>query len=585
MKMRWLNYIRSTRISVRLALMYTMILLVSWVIIVCVFYRISYENTYDSAEAISVQTLHTVSESIDTLIQNAAYYSRIILSGSEVTKALESGDGEKESAALQQFISLVDTETHINGIYMWDLQNNSCSIDRKQHRSLRVEDIREIAWYEEVRNLAGSYCLKLNADRILTNSSAENVLSLMRSINSPVDYQPLGILMINLDIGAFYDSFNSVDENSVSSIYVLDDTDKIVASRADIPLPKLWEARNKQDGRTSYVYDGKKYLVSERDMKESGWRVLTAVPINSVFGNSHFGSMIFALAMGFLALFCIVGYFIMKYYVAKPLESMAGAMNRMSGKRFAKIRDEVPFSEMEILKSTYNQMVDEIHELIERVYAEEKIKRKAELNALQAQMKPHFLYNTIDAMSYLALSGKNEEVYDALEAFGSYYRILLSKGREMISVKEEIAMVRDYLELQKLRYGDSLRYVLKVEPEIERMYVLKMILQPLVENSVNHGIRPKQTSGVVYVEGRKEDSYIRFCVEDDGVGMDEAQMAKLDRETLDENEKSFGLRGTIERIKIFYDGNFEYEIHSGRNRGTTLIVKVPVRYEEEEGHD
>lgn len=585
MKIKLLNFMKSTRISVRLALMYTLLLLVSWIIIVCIFYRISYENTYDSAEALSTQTLHTVSENINTLIQNAAYYSRIILSGSEVTKALESGVGEKESAALQQFISLVDTETHINGIYMWDLKNNSCSIDRKQHRTLRTENIREAAWYEEVRNLAGSYCLKLNADRILTNSSAENVLSLIRSINNPVDYQPLGILMINLDIGAFYDAFNSVDKKSVSSVYVLDDTDKIVASRADIPLPKLREAREKQSGKSAYLYGDKKYLVSEMEMKESGWRVLTAVPINSVFGSSHLGSTIFALAMGALALFCIVSYFAMKYYVAKPLESMAGAMNRMSGKRFVKIREEVPFAEMEILRSTYNQMVDEIQELIERVYAEEKIKRKAELNALQAQMKPHFLYNTIDAMSYLALSGKNEEVYDALEAFGSYYRILLSKGREMISVKEEIAMVRDYLELQKLRYGDSLRYVIKVEPEIERMYVLKMILQPLVENSVNHGIRPKLTSGVVYVEGRKEDSYIRFCVEDDGVGIDDKQMARLNKVTLDENEKSFGLRGTIERIKIFYDGDFEYEIHSSENRGTTILVKIPVRYEEEESHD
>lgn len=570
------------RISVKLAFLYMALLLVSWSIIFFIFYRVSDKNAMDSAQALSAQTLNTVSKNISTLIDNTAYYSRIILSSSDITKALEIKDEKMQKESLHQFTSLVDTETHINGIYMWDMDSHGCSIDKNHVRTLRTEEIRETNWYEEVRELAGSYCLKLNADRVLTQSRAETTVSLIRVINNPTDYRPVGILMINMDLNAFTDSYSGLDEESVPVIYVLDDTGKIVTSQAEMPLPKVKESL-KSHKNSSRLY------LAQQDIDHISWKVLAGVQIENGLEQSGIGGIIFAMAMIFLALFCGTGYVIMKRYVADPLEEMAGSMNRMSGRKFEKIRiyenRHRSFGEMEILESTYNEMVDEIDALIEKVYEEEKIKRKAELNALQEQMKPHFLYNTIDAMSYLALSGKNEEVYDALEAFGSYYRILLSKGREMISVREEAEMVKDYLELQKLRYGDSLHYVLNIEPEIQGTFILKMVLQPLVENSVNHGIRHKETPGVVYVEGVEEDGYLKFTVEDDGVGMEEDKIKELNRENIGTNEKSFGLRGTIERMRIFYGSDIDYTINSKKGRGTTIVLRLPVCYEGDEGHD
>ena len=570
------------RISVKLAFLYMSLLLISWSIIFLIFYRVSDKNATDSAQALSTQTLNTVSKNISTLIDNTAYYSRIILSSSDITNALEKKDEKLQKESLHQFTSLVDTETHINGIYMWDMDSHGCSIDKNHVRILRTEDIRETNWYEEVRELSGSYCLRLNADRVLTQSSAETTVSLMRVVNNPTDYRPVGILMINMDLNAFADSYSGLDQKSIPDIYILDDTGKIVTSRAETSLPRV--KKELEDGRSN-----KKVLFAQQDIERINWKVLAGVRIENGLEQSGIGGLIFAMAMIFLALFCGTGYFIMKRYVADPLEAMAGSMNRMSGRKFEKIRmcenRHSTFGEMEILESTYNKMVDEIDALIEMVYEEEKIKRKAELNALQEQMKPHFLYNTIDAMGYLSLSGKNEEVYDALEAFGSYYRILLSKGREMISVREEAEMVKDYLELQKLRYGDSLHYVLNVAPEIQGTFILKMVLQPLVENSVNHGIRPKETPGVVYVEGIEEDGYLKFTVEDDGVGMDEDKIRELNRENISTNEKSFGLRGTIERMRIFYESDIDYTIKSTKGRGTTIVLRIPVCYEGDEGHD
>lgn len=577
----------SARISVKLAILYMLLLLTSWGIIFFIFYRLSYQNAVHSAQTLAAQTQSTVNSNISTLIQNVAYYSRLILSNDDIIAALEEKDVRKQEESLYQFNALIDSQTHINGVYLWDMDSNGCSIDKNHVRTLRTEKIPDATWYEEVQALDGSFCLKLNADKILTKSGADPAVSMIRMVNHPADYNPVGILMINIDLEAFVACYSSMDDQNVSAIYILDETGKIVTSRAQIKLPK-WQQLfgNNEDGESKIVQlEEETCLLSETVMEETGWKVLVGVPVKKSLSGTGTAGMLFMLALLFLALFCGAGYMMMKYYVADPLEHFASSMNRMKGRKFEKIvteRTGGTFAEMQIVQDTYNQMVDEIEALIDKVYEEEKVKRKAELNALQEQMKPHFLYNTIDAMGYLALSGKKEEVYDALEAFGSYYRTLLSKGREMITVQEEVTMVRDYLELQKLRYGESLHYVLEIDDSIRRVFILKMVLQPLVENSVNHGIRPKCQPGVVYVAGKISEGALLFIVEDDGVGMEETEIDLLQKENLDSNEKSFGLRGTIERLRIFYDEDIEYQITSKKGKGTTIVLRVPIRYEEEQ---
>ena len=307
------------RISVKLAFLYMSLLLVSWSIIFLIFYRVSDKNAKDSAQALSAQTLNTVSKNISTLIDNTAYYSRIILSSSDITKALELKDGKMQKESLHQFTSLVDTETHINGIYMWDMDSHGCSIDKNHVRTLRTEDIRETNWYDEVRELAGSYCLKLNADRVLTQSSAETTVSLIRVINNPTDYHPVGILMINMDLNAFADSYSGLDDKSIPVIYVLDDTGKIVTSQADMSLPSVKEAlKSKKDSES--------LLLAQQDIESINWEVLAGVRIENGLKQSGIGGIIFAMAMIFLTLFCGIGYFIMKRYVADPLEQQRRAV-------------------------------------------------------------------------------------------------------------------------------------------------------------------------------------------------------------------------------------------------------------------
>jgi len=222
-------------------------------------------------------------------------------------------------------------------------------------------------------------------------------------------------------------------------------------------------------------------------------------------------------------------------------------------------------------------MVTEIQNLLHQTMEEQRIKRKAELNVLQAQVKPHFLYNTLDALSYLALSGKNEELYDSLEALGSYYRTSLSKGKEVVTIKEEIEIVRSYLTLQKLRYGDIFDVIYDIDERAYEFETLKLIMQPLVENALYHGIKPKGEMGIIKIFVALEDKNIVISIEDDGVGMSEEELLDLNSDTLDSNSESFGLKGTIKRLQIFYSSSDIYKIESKKRYGTKITLTVPAK--------
>lgn len=565
-----------------------MLLIGSWAVILSGFLMLGNMNAKEQADSIAGQAMTNMNRNVTTLISDVAYYSRIILSSSAVTDTLAARDQEAQKRALHQFISLVDAETHISGIYMWDLDNHVSSIDLNQARVPRAEQIQETSWYEEVCGLGGAWCLKLNADRVLSQSGMEPVVSLIRLINSPVDYQPIGILMLNISAHAFEERMVSGDEDHITDVYLLDDTGKIVCSDAEQTLPALQEALGRTDSAWARL-DGKrgKLWVYREQVEKCGWTILVAVRARNWLLDSRLAFIVFPGIIVLLTGLCVISLIYTRRRVAAPFEYLSRSMNQMRGNQFKKIERNggtASFLEVEVLRDTYNHMVDEIDALILRVHEEERIKRLMELSALQEQMKPHFLYNTIDAMEYLALSGENEELYGALEAFGGYYRILLSKGQEKILVREEISMVRDYLELQKIRYGDSLRYQLEVEEGMQGRQMLKMLLQPLVENAVNHGIRPKGTAGTVYVTGHEENGYLAFAVEDDGVGMSEEELENLQQGKLGKNEKSFGLRGTIERMRIFYEEDIEYRIRSAPGKGTTITIKIPMCSEANE-HD
>ena len=210
--------------------------------------------------------------------------------------------------------------------------------------------------------------------------------------------------------------------------------------------------------------------------------------------------------------------------------------------------------------------------------------RHAELRLLQEQINPHFLYNTLDTIVWLIEGDDPDKAVDMVVALSEFFRLVLSKGKEYISIREEKEHIRGYLEIQQVRYRDILDYEINIDPELYQYKILKLTLQPLVENSLYHGIKYKRAKGKIWITGEmqrgaspKEDR-ILLCVQDNGVGMDEEELRRLRTEIskpCKETEKGFGLANVNERIRMNFGMEYGMTIESERGGGTKVSVAIP----------
>lgn len=225
-------------------------------------------------------------------------------------------------------------------------------------------------------------------------------------------------------------------------------------------------------------------------------------------------------------------------------------------------------------------MVKEINNLINLVQIEEKNKRIAEMNVLQAQIKPHFMYNTLDTIRWMAEDHNEEDIVEIIEAFTNLLRISLSKGKEIISVKEELSHVQSYLVIQKIRYEDKLNYEIQFDEEILNYKLIKLILQPLVENAIYHGIKEKRGNGKILITGKIENNLLCFTVVDNGKGMDKKTLDKINRMLKNNNGKKneigYGIFNVNERIKIIYGDEYGLTYKSIYGEGTIVELRHPI---------
>ena len=230
------------------------------------------------------------------------------------------------------------------------------------------------------------------------------------------------------------------------------------------------------------------------------------------------------------------------------------------------------------LAVSFNKMAGNMQSLIDKVKEDERKMRKADLSLLQEQIQPHFLYNTLDTIVWLIESNEPDEAVTMVVTLSDFFREILSKGKEFISIKEEEKHISSYLQIQEMRYRDILEYDIQLDQVIYKYQILKLTLQPVVENALYHGIKYKRAKGCIHIHGEKEGDIIRLTVRDDGVGMDEEELAQLRQQIekpCQETEKGFGLANVNERIHMYFGYEYGMKIESEKGKGTTVEIVIP----------
>lgn len=267
--------------------------------------------------------------------------------------------------------------------------------------------------------------------------------------------------------------------------------------------------------------------------------------------------------------------------VARPIAGMCRTTEEVAKGNFD-VRAEVESSdETAVLAESFNSMIAKMGELVEGIKREQLILRDTELKLLQAQINPHFLYNTLDTIIWLAEAGQTEQVVFMVSSLSDFFRTTLSKGQDFISVKEEASHIKSYLEIQQFRYRDIMDYEIDIPEEIHGYRILKLTLQPLVENALYHGIKNKRGKGRITVSGCRKDNLLIFTVKDNGIGMQPDELKSLcenikKEQRGNENSSGFGLANVDERIRLNYGREYGLAFRSVYGEGTEAIVTIPI---------
>lgn len=332
-------------------------------------------------------------------------------------------------------------------------------------------------------------------------------------------------------------------------------------------------------GTSHFEYDGHYYTLSLQTIPNTNWRIGVTFNTDWVYSSiSNFMIILFAFAFVVLVVgICIL--LIITKSITNPIKKLENTMCYDSNIELSKAKVLIDHGPREItnLSNAYNSMIDQINNLMQSVITEQKNQRKSELKALQNQINPHFLYNTLDSIVWLIENDKKEDAQKMVIALAKLFRISISRGNNIIPIRDEFEHVRNYLLIQSMRYTDSFDYYITLDPECEKYKMMKLILQPLVENCIYHGLKNRIDRGIIKIDGKLINHKLYITIFDNGYGMKEEKIKELyERFNNPDLNDGVGLKNVYQRLHLYYGNEAYLEIDSEVDEYTKIIICIPV---------
>ncbi len=572
----------NVKISARFTLIYCVISIFSVLLSNLLFQEIYSSMALKKVSEVSIQTLYSIRTSLDIMVTNINNYSKMILSDDNLQTLLRKkniySDLNLQKRLGTYLNKLIQETPSISSVYIFDISGNEYSVGNHDSMKFLPEKIQDTSWYYSVVDKKGSYILSLNGGGAFSHDPNNNFVSMIRLVRDINTTETLGVLIINISENAFKDSYANITNNYTTGVTILDQNNNSIIRSSGINTNNIIQLFNKSQGYVIRNINNQESLISYLTEEKNDWKIVSIIPVSELSNETSAPGLIGFVIIMINSILLFIGTIFTTRMITIPIKKLLKSMKGVEKGEFNEVNIKVRGDEIGQLRDGYNIMILEIQKLIKHVIAEQKIKRKAELNVLQAQIKPHFLYNTLDSISSLALMGEVTSVCNLVDALGSYYRISLSKGKEVITIGEEIDMVKNYLLIQKMRYPELFTVSFTIDEKCNKYKILKLVLQPLVENALYHGIRNKVGGGTIAIRTDHLNDHIRITVEDDGVGMSEEFIKSMLENSIGSID-SFGLRGTIERLRIFYGMDNCFQIESKVDLGTKITLLIPITKE------
>ena len=576
------------------------LIIVTMCIMVTVFYMVFHSRAfnergkYEEENLVNMEAyLNSYLEEVDSIAKNVNYnyylqdYLETVIK--EEDDYVDSGIGKNMRSyemSSQAFSDTLLSRADISSIMIFG--KKKMLLNRSMYTYQKVAlDYSKLDWYAKA--------VAKPQDAIITGPNRhsffdtdDEVISLSREVQSYENGTFRGVILINLNMNKITEICNSFQEKQENFICIINDKGELVYEQQNGKERFAFdEKENRQElntalGKTKEScfrlnYRGEKYLVTRTDMKTTGWTLVSMVPYKSVMAETMAisGVMILAVVITLIVTLLLLNRILTG--VVKPLKKLEKYMVQVNPDNMDQRMEIITDDEIGHLSMKFNQMMDRIRNLKEQVIEEQEDKRKYELQALQAQINPHFLYNTLDSIIWMAETN-DSNIVAMTEALAKLFRISLNKGNEEISLERELEHVKNYLIIQSMRYADKFTYEILVEPGVERCRTIKLILQPIVENCIYHGIKKKRGTGKITIRAYRREQDLIIEVSDDGCGMPEEICRKILSDEIESENISgsgIGVKNVNERIQLRFGKKYGLSYSSEEGVGTTVTYVLP----------
>lgn len=566
----------------------------------------------------TLQLIGKVNESLETYVENLQNMTFLIAFNPDVQRFLEPDNEpspmpqpaqEEDHYDIRKFLQGFTTlHSEVAGIM---IVNSDGEYISNEMYARTPSDLTRESWYQEaVRNKGIFKIVGHPNERNVTNHvhyKNSEVVSAVRAILDPDTQTVKGVVLIDLKLRVIAETAQDVRLGKTGYLTVIDSSGELIYAPADpyiehIPLEWL-----NQDGAGTYSHqaDGRKLQFIYRVSPFTNW---TTVGVFSTEDSISEMREIRFYVVSFVFVVCLLGMtasFYLAHSISRPIGQLMSFMQKaQSGDltiRYWGDRSD----EVGLLGRRFNEMLLQINRLLSLTERQERQKREAELSILQAHIKPHFLYNTLDTIHWMARRKGAVDIAEMAESLSKLFRIGLSKGNVMIPLSDEMEHIRSYLQIQHVRYQNKLDYALKVDPAVQGLNVLKLILQPIVENAIYHGIKERRGPGWIEVEAKEHSGNLIMTIRDNGKGMTGEQLAKLrlaleqvassdddpgagktpgsDQTSqavgtmrADGETKGYGILNVQARLRLTFGGKYGLSIDSVLGEGTVVTVTHPL---------
>ncbi len=571
-----------------MTLLFTVLVLIA--LILFLIFSISYtqKSILANSNEYTKQLVEHVNQDIDSYISYMENISTVVMNDSDVYQYLFSKvltateERQLRIRIAEQFQTILSSRTDIYNIGILSDEGKYLINDG---RNINVYSQKEnMKWYQETMRQNGRLVLSSSHVQDIVRDQYKWVVTLSSTISSGEQTKKKGLFFIDLNYYDIDELCESISLGQKGYIYIIDSDGEIVYHPqqqliiSGIRSELIEEILTTESDTLSVDYQGDRKLYTMSRSRKTGWTVVGVSYMSDLMKNEGQIKRSYGGITGILILFAIILAFFFSRMITQPIKRLQMTMEGAQSGNLVPIEIRASESEIVSLNHSFNRMTTQINQLMKKNIEEQQAKRKSEMKALQAQIKPHFLYNTLDSIIWMIEVGENEKSVDMTAALARFFRQSIGNSDEIVSIARELEYTKAYLEIQKMRYQEKMDFVIDVDKEIMQEEIVKLVLQPLVENALYHGIKYKEQKGLIRLTGgydrSTEQEDIEIHVVDNGAGMSAETLAHI-FEQKEKNESGIGISNIQDRLQLYYGNGYGLFYESTEGEGTTVTIRIP----------